>query len=78
MSKRQWHYSQQTAAPASHDVSPPERSRASHGRLAAVLLIAALCACLEREISGPSEGRILPAVAKYWQTAKTVITAPAR
>jgi hypothetical protein len=78
MSKLHWHFSPQTAARAPHDISPPERSRASHGRLAAVLLIAALGACLEREISGPAEGSILPAAAKYWQAAKAVIAAPAR
>lgn len=80
MSKPQWDYSQHTAATASHDVSRPvpERSRPSHGRVVAVLLIAALCACFEREISGPSEGGVLPVVAKYWQAAKAAIPAPPR
>ncbi|CAE6859168.1 hypothetical protein R69749_05340 [Paraburkholderia domus] len=78
MSKPLWDYSRQTAATASHNVSPSEHSRPSYGRVAAVLLIAALCACCEREISGPSEGGILPVVGKYWQAAKTVIGSPAR
>jgi hypothetical protein len=80
MSKTQWDYSQHTAATASHEVSQPkpERSRPSHGRVVAVLLIAALCACFEREISGPTEGGILPVVAKYWQAAKALTPAPTR
>jgi hypothetical protein len=78
MSKPRWDYSQQAAANAPHDATPSERTHASHGRLVAVLLIAALCACFEREIAGPSEGGIRPIVAKYWQTAKAVIATPTR
>jgi hypothetical protein len=77
MSKPRWDYSQHATATAPHDATSPERAHTSHGRLVAVLLIAALCACFEREIAGPSEGGIRPIVAKYWQTAKAVIASPA-
>ncbi|MFL9996549.1 hypothetical protein SAMN05444172_3113 [Burkholderia sp. GAS332] len=76
MSKPRWDYSQHATATAPHDAAPSERTHSSHGGLVVVLLIAALCACFEREIAGPSEGAIRPIVAKYWQTAKAVIASP--